>query len=92
MEYLLRFSGKSAFALSLDERWVESTKGRLLSGVGSREHPTSVARMGAFPGFCAVREKEDGRTYSDEAAIKGVLGMMRFSKHNSPILLDALAC
>ena len=48
-----------------------------------------------FAGFIwsKRREKKDSSTetdYDPQAAIKGVLGMMKFGKHDSPILLEAL--
>jgi tetratricopeptide (TPR) repeat protein len=52
---------------------------------GSEPHAT-------FTGFLSKKEKTNALDASErEAAVKGVLGMMRFGNHASPVLLEALA-
>jgi tetratricopeptide (TPR) repeat protein len=56
----------------------------------SSRHPYDTK----FRGFALfLRSDRDTRITADErqAAIKGVLGMMRFARHDAPILLEALA-
>lgn len=55
------------------------------------------AGHGGLSGFAALAIPEDGgledvelRTKDVRAAVKGVLGMMRFGNHASPVLLEAL--
>jgi len=37
-----------------------------------------------------LRLEKEGRAFDRAAALKGVLGMMRFARHDSPVLLEAL--
>ena len=87
VEYLLRFGDKTVDELKSDDEWNSLGGNWWESG-----EMTGTLRMGAFPAFAAERERTANRKYSQEDALNGVMGMMRFSKHDSPILLDALAC
>lgn len=55
---------------------------------GASELPLSD--HGGFADYVFKHEKAEGIA-EQQAAVKGVLGMMHFGKHDSPILLEALA-
>lgn len=74
----------------------EYVLGKILAGKGKLAlpmAPVASLRSTGFFNFLNERKKPKGLLYDlDERqkAIKGVLGMMRFAKHDAPVLLEAL--
>ena len=63
----------------------------LASKGGKIELPLSKHTSSSFAEFVIKQRKVEGKHDPEIArAVKGILGMMRFGKHDSPILLEAL--
>ncbi|MFL5327861.1 MAG: hypothetical protein ACJ8C4_03015 [Gemmataceae bacterium] len=63
----------------------------ILSRTGSDNPPEQFAEIqDSFAMFLSPNPREGLTTEQAAAAVKGILGMMRFGKHDSPVLLEAL--
>jgi tetratricopeptide (TPR) repeat protein len=73
------------------QRWLAQYIVASRDDSGAIVYPLFTRKPHGFEVFLAKRHRVDHLSVADaQAAVKGVLGMMRFGQHDSPILLEAL--